>query len=276
MNAFLRMCATIAMIAALAGVHAGCSKGRPEPAAGSGSLDHAWQILSTRRWVDLTHTFGPGTPVWPGFGPAVFTPATNRSTGGPFTIETDGFRTLNYALVGQYGTHVDPPAHFSAQGQTLDQLSVTNMILRLVVFDLTPRLKEEPNHALTVSEILEWESAHGRVPRGAFAALRTDLSKDWEADPRRFQRSPFPGWTLEAIRFLYEQRGITANGHEAMDTDTTETLESEAWLLQNEHWQIEAMAHLDQVPATGALIVVAWPKPEGGLGFPVRAFAILP
>jgi kynurenine formamidase len=35
-------------------------------------------------------------------------------------------------------------------------------------------------------------------------------------------------------------------------------------------------ALLDQVPATGALIVVAWPKPKGGLGFPVRAFAILP
>ncbi len=274
MNVVLRWCATSAIIATLGGVHTGCSKGRPEPAAGA--LDHAWQILSTRRWVDLTHTFGPGTPVWSGFGPALFTPATNRSTGRPFAIETDGFRTLNYSLVGQYGTHIDPPAHFSAQGQTLDQLSVTNMILRLVVFDLTPRLRQDPNHALTVSDILEWESVHGKVPQGAFAALRTDLSKDWESDPRRFQRSPFPGWTLEAIRFLYEQRGITANGHEAMDTDTTDTLEAEAWLLRNGHWQIEVMTHLDQVPSTGSLIVVAWPKPEGGLGFPVRAFAILP
>lgn len=61
-----------------------------------------------------------------------------------------------------------------------------------------------------------------------------------------------------------------------MDTDTTETLESEAWLLQNGHWQIEVMTHLAQVPATGSLIVVAWPKPKGGLGFPVRASAILP
>jgi kynurenine formamidase len=36
------------------------------------------------------------------------------------------------------------------------------------------------------------------------------------------------------------------------------------------------MAHLDKVPATGALLVVAWPKPKDGLGFPARAFAILP
>ena len=67
-----------------------------------------------------------------------------------------------------------------------------------------------------------------------------------------------------------------ANGHEAMDTDTTKDMKSETWLLRHGHWQIEVMANLDKVPATGALIVVAWPKPKGGLGFPVRAFAILP
>jgi kynurenine formamidase len=36
------------------------------------------------------------------------------------------------------------------------------------------------------------------------------------------------------------------------------------------------MANLDKVPVTGALIVVTWPKPEHGLGFHARAFAILP
>jgi kynurenine formamidase len=61
-----------------------------------------------------------------------------------------------------------------------------------------------------------------------------------------------------------------------MDTDTTPNLESESWLLKHGHWQIEVMANLDQVPPTGALIVVTWPKPDRGLGFPCRAFAILP
>jgi kynurenine formamidase len=36
------------------------------------------------------------------------------------------------------------------------------------------------------------------------------------------------------------------------------------------------MANLDKVPATGAVIVVTWPKVENGFGFPARAFAILP
>jgi len=33
---------------------------------------------------------------------------------------------------------------------------------------------------------------------------------------------------------------------------------------------------LDEVPETGALAVVAFPKPKDGSGFPARVFAILP
>jgi kynurenine formamidase len=61
-----------------------------------------------------------------------------------------------------------------------------------------------------------------------------------------------------------------------MDTDVTDKMESETYILQHDHFQIEVMANLDQVPAKGALIVVAWPKVKDGLGFPARAFAILP
>src|SRR5262249_14220178 len=67
-------------------------------------------------------------------------------------------------------------------------------------------------------------TAHGRVPKGAFAALRTDMYKDWDADPKRFERSPFPAWAFETIKFLYEERGVTATGHESMDTDTTDKM----------------------------------------------------
>jgi kynurenine formamidase len=178
--------------------------------------------------------------------------------------------------VGQYGTHVDPPAHFAENGITMDQIPLKQMILPLVVLDDTPYLAKDPNHAFSVADLKAWERKHGRVPRGAFAALRTDMSKDWQANPERFKRSPFPAWAFETIKFLYEQRGVTATGHEALDTDTTEKMDAETYILQHGHYQIEVMANLDKVPATGALIVVSWPKVENGLGFPARAFAILP
>jgi kynurenine formamidase len=240
------------------------------------SLAEAYRIIASKQFVDLTHSFGPLTPVWKGFGPATFSAASDPTTGRPYTIEKDGFRVFFYSMVGQYGTHVDPPAHFDPGGKTMDQIPLKQMILPLVVFDMTPMLKTDPNHALSVEDVKAWERSHGRVPAGSFAAVRTDMYKDWDTNQERFKRAPFPAWSLDAIRFLYEQRGIVANGHESMDTDATDDLKSEAWVLKHGHWQIEVMANLDKVPATGALIVVTWPKPEHGLGFPARAFAILP
>jgi kynurenine formamidase len=248
----------------------------PALAAQDGSLAQAYNIIASKQFVDLTHSFSPVTPVWKGFGPATFSGAADPKTGQPYTIAKDGFRASFYSMVGQYGTHVDPPAHFDPTGMTLDDIPLKQMILPLVVFDITPMLKDNPNHALTVADIKDWERGHGRVPAGCFAALRTDMYKDWNANPERFERYPFPAWSLEAIQFLYQQRGMVANGHESMDTDTSKNLDSEKWLLTHGHWQIEAMGRLDRVPATGALIVVTWPKPERGLGFPARAFAILP
>jgi kynurenine formamidase len=244
--------------------------------AAGGSLEDAWRILSSKRFVDLTHRFGPTTPVWAGFGPATFAAATDPASGRPYTVARDGFRSTFFAMVGQYGTHVDPPAHFSEEGATLDEIPVKQMILPLEVIDMTAKLAADPAHALTIDDLEEWESAYGRVREGSFAALRTDLYRDFDSDPARFRRHPFPGWSLAAVRFLFEKRHVTAIGHEALDTDATEDMRSETWILKHGHWQIEVMAHLDEVPATGALLVVSWPKPAHGLGFPARAFAILP
>ena len=246
------------------------------PAQAQSDLARAYRVIASKQFVDLTHSFGSGTPVWSGFGQAKFSPAADPQTKRPYTIKEDGFRATYYEMVGQYGTHVDPPAHFDEKGITMDQIPLKQMILPLIVLDDTPYFAKDPNHAFSVADLKAWENKHGRVPRGSFVALRTDMYKDWDKNPERFKRQPFPAWAFETIKFLYEQRGVTATGHEAMDTDTTEKMESETYILQHGHYQIEVMANLDKVPAKGALIVVTWPKVENGLGFPARAFAILP
>jgi kynurenine formamidase len=240
------------------------------------SLAEAYHVIASKTFVDLTHAFGPDTPVWSGFGQAKMSPARDPKTGKPYTIERDGFRATYYEMPGQYGTHIDPPAHFAQDGITMDKIPLAEMILPLVVFDATPYLGGDPSHAFSVKDLHAWEEQNGRVPRGAFAALRTDMSKDFEKDREKFERTPFPGWSLEAVKFLVAERGITAIGHESLDADTTEKMATETYLLTSGHYQIEVMANLDKVPATGAVIVVSWPKVKDGLGFPARAFAILP
>jgi len=240
-----------------------------------GNLNSVYHIIAGKTFVDLSHSFGPDSPVWSGFGQAKMSPATDPKTNEPYTIAKDGFRATYYEMVGQYGTHVDPPAHFSENGITMDQIPLKRMILPLIVLDDTPYLAKDPNHAFSVADLRAWEKRHGRVPRGSFVALRTDMYKDWD-NPERFKRHPFPAWAFETIKSLYENRSVVATGHESLDTDITDNMDSETWILKHGHYQIEAMANLDKVPPKDALIVVTWPKVKNGLGFPARAFAILP
>ena len=246
------------------------------PTKAQSDLTRAYRIIGAKQYVDLTHSFGPESPVWSGFGQAKMTPAADPKTREPYTIAKDGFRATFYEMVGQYGTHVDPPAHFDEKGITMDEIPLKQMILPLIVLDNTPYQAKKENHAFSITDLQRWERKNGRIPHGAFVALRTDMYKDWDSNPERFKRTPFPAWAFETIKFLYEQRGVIATGHEAMDTDTTDKMDSETYILQHGHYQIEVMANLDKVPPKGALLVVTWPKVRKGLGFPARAFAILP
>jgi kynurenine formamidase len=83
------------------------------------------------------------------------------------------------------------------------------------------------------------------------------------------------------LQYLYETRKITASGHETTDTDpglatTKDDYSLESYILGTNHYQIELLANLDQVPEAGALVVVTFPKPKDGSGFPARVFAIVP
>src|SRR6267378_5400115 len=122
----------------------------PPAARADSELERAYRIIAGRTFVDLTHSFGPDTPVWSGFGQAKMTPAVDPQTKEPYTIAKDGFRSTYYEMVGQYGTHVDPPAHFAEDGITMDRIPLKQTILPLVVFDATPLLVKDPNHAFSI------------------------------------------------------------------------------------------------------------------------------
>src|SRR6476660_2000753 len=135
--------------------------------AADNDLARAYRVIASKRFVDLTHSFDSRSPVWSGFGQAKIAPAADPKTKRPYTIKEDGFRTTLYELVGQYGTHVDPPAHFDEEGITMDAIPLKQMILPLVVLDATPYLQTDPNHAFYLTDLRAWEKRHGRIPRGS-------------------------------------------------------------------------------------------------------------
>ena len=91
------------------------------------SLNDTYAALASKRFVDLTHAFGPKTPHWKGFGEETVTTL--------YTIKKDGFKVQQFTHVGQWGTHIDPPAHFHEGLRTVDQIPPTEMVLPLVVLE---------------------------------------------------------------------------------------------------------------------------------------------
>jgi kynurenine formamidase len=232
--------------------------------------------LRQAKYVDLTHTITPKIPVWAGFGPSIFAPAKNPATGHVYTYAVDGFEATAYMLqTDQLGTQLDPPAHWAPEFAAIDELPPTFAIRPLVVISIVRQVGRDFNYHLQVSDIRKWEQQYGRIPEGSVVMVRSDWSKRWP-DPGLALLTAFPGVSLDALKFLHLQRHILFHGHEPLDTDSTPTLEGESWLMHNGFAQAEGVANLDQVPPTGCLIEMGFPKFGGGLGGYARFIAICP
>jgi kynurenine formamidase len=242
------------------------------------SLTDALAVIQAHRFVDLTHAFAPGIPHWKG--------APDERVKTLYTVDKDGFRINEYCHIGQWGTHVDPPAHFHTGLHTVDQIEPKEMLMPLVVIDVHEQAARNPDYLLSVEDIHAWEQRHGRIPRGAFVAMRTDWAKRWPDNKALANADAagvfhYPGWSMPVLKLLYEERGITASGHETTDTDpglqtTKDDYSLESYILGTNHYQIELLANLDQVPEAGGLIFVTFPKVENGSGFPARVIAVVP
>ncbi len=265
----------------------GCGEKAVAPEADAAvelTLTQAYEVLQRKKFVDLTHSFEPGIPHWPGF-PNETVKTIYWYDKQPDTLGTGFFAQL-YCHVGQWGTHADPPAHFVKGGRTLDQIEVKEMIMPLVLFDVHTVVEQNPDYTISMDDVRQWEAKYGPVPPNAFAVMRTDWSQRWPDDAAMHNRDQagiahYPGWSREVLQYLYEERGITASGHETTDTDpgvatSQDDYSLETYILSQNHYQIELLANLDQLPESGALAVVTFPKPKGGSGFPARVFAILP
>ncbi|MFT9846833.1 cyclase family protein [Aneurinibacillus sp. REN35] len=244
----------------------------------SNDVMNALKLLKEKEWVDLTHTFGPDSPHFSAFPSAEFKTL--------FTHD-DGFFAQSFTFAGQYGTHLDAPIHFVRNTRYLDELGLKELVLPLVVIDKSKEAEKNHDFTLTVDDIVTFEEEYGRIDEGTFVALRTDWSKRWP-DKEAFENKDTdgnnhaPGWSVEALTFLFEERKVKAIGHETFDTDSAVdfqkngSLLGEYYVLEQDTYQVELLTNLDKVPAKGAVIFNIVPKPKKASGFPVRSFAVLP
>jgi kynurenine formamidase len=240
------------------------------------------KTFKSARYIDLTHAFSPYTAVWPGFSKATFKPSVSGADmegfakkGETFSYEKHGFVATAYELTtDQYGTQLDPPAHWNEYGATISDLPATFTLRPLVVINIAPKVKKDLSYAAGVEDVKEWEESHGRVPEGSVVFFRSDWSLKWQ----EYKTPPatYPGVQLKTLKFLHLDRKILFHGHEPLDTDMTATLEGEAWLMHNNFAQAEGVTNLQDVPEFGCLLSIGFAKPLGGAGGYARYVAICP
>lgn len=241
------------------------------------NLQAAYQTLKEAQWVDLTHQINETSPHFPAL------PALKKQD--IFTLK-DGFHVQEFSVVGQYGTHIDAPIHFVEGGRWLDEIDLKDFLLPLYVMDKSQAVAKNPNYELTKEDVLAFEAENGQIEAGSFVAFRSDWSKRWpDQDAIRNLNSQgiqqTPGWSHDALEFLIHERHVKAVGHETLDTDSGRAaaqngrLVEEYYLLEQDIYQLELLTNLDQVPASGSLIAIAFPHWEKATGSPVRAVAII-
>jgi kynurenine formamidase len=234
--------------------------------------------LDRLRLVFLSHVNDPATTS--GFpGDPEFTLTT------AFTVPVDGFY-LQYVQEGEHtGTHWGAPVHFHEDGLAADQLDPGDLFLPAVKIDIRDKAAHNEDYALTVDDLKDWERQHGRIPDQSAVVLWTGWGNRWgtpayanlDAEGRIHQ----PGFGLEAAQWLVDtgrlgRRGSLGTDTFGADVGIDDTFAVTSLLFHRHRISLENLANLEQLPTTGAWILVGGPRNHHGSGSPATIFGVIP
>ena len=239
------------------------------------------------RTVDLTQTLSPDTPTLvlpPEFGQCSAFKVEEISR---YDERGVAWYWNNFTVSEHTGTHFDAPVHWvtgrDLADNSVDTIAPKDFVAPAVVIDASREAAADPDFLLTREFIEAWESRHGRIPPRAWVLFRTDWSKRSVEDyvNRREDGAHTPGPSVEAVRFLVEERDAHGFGVETIGTDA-----GQAHLLDPAYpahalfhgagrYGLQCLTNLDQLPPTGAVIIAAPLKIENGSGSPLRVLALI-
>lgn len=225
--------------------------------------------------VDLTHPLHPEMPFFPAKVPLPF-----ERTQTAF-LERMGVNSGRFAMSEHQGTHLDAPVHFVESDVSVEDIPPAQLVAEAVVIDTRAAVLDDPDHRLTPDEVLAWESAHGPVPGDSYVLIDSGWGAHW-GDPERYYGRDgdgvlhFPACTPEAAALLVE-RGALGVGVDTLSVDNSRVGDSKGAAHKVLHgagrYVLENLARLDELRATGNLIIIGALPIVDGTGAPARVLA---
>lgn len=227
--------------------------------------------------VDLTHAVSADAPYWPG-------PAQSPFRHDTIAAHADGSPSMAaYAAPEHFGTHFDAPVHFGAGLASVDQIPATDLFGPAAIIDVTEKAAADEDYAVTADDVRMWESEHGPIPTGAIVVMRSGWAARWAHGDRYYNadadgRLHFPAFAEDAARFLVEERDVSGIGVDTGSVDPGNAAGFPVHEIVNGsgRFHLENLADLSALPESGAYLIVAPIKIEGGSGGQVRVFAVVP
>jgi kynurenine formamidase len=240
----------------------------------------AWE---QSRIVDLTHSFGSDTIVWPTEQNFKLIVQHAEDTPGGYYYASNRVEMPEHG-----GTHVDAPIHFSTGKQTLDQIPIERVIGTGVRIDIAAQCAGDRDYQIATWDLEQWETKHGRIQDHAIVLLNTGYARFW-TDRKDYlgtelrgqegvRRLHFPGLHPEAAAWLVRERQVKAVGIDTASIDFGQSTKFEAHvaLLSQNVPVFENLSNLHDLPARGFDVIALPMKIAGGTGGPLRIIAVLP
>jgi kynurenine formamidase len=238
--------------------------------------------LASGKVVDLTWPFDEKTIYWP-TSPSGFelkSISYGRTPGGWF-YASNAFCTPEHG-----GTHLDAPIHFAEKGRTADEIPVRQLIAPAAVIDARRQSAADADYRLTAEDVRDWEKRHGRLAAGTIVLLRTGWGARWpdrkaylgDDTPGDATRLHFPSYGREAAELLVRERRVGALGVDTASIDFGASKDFIVHQIANgaDVPGLENVAHLEELPESGAWVIALPMKIAGGSGGPLRIVALLP
>lgn len=225
------------------------------------------------RVVDMTHTLTHDFPTY--FGEPQF------FAEDVFAFANDGFNLKMLRVNEHTGTHIDAPLHFTDGGTSIDEVAVETLVCPLAVLDIKEKAVADPDAQVTPDDLSAWISEHGPFPEGACVAQNAGWQQRLGTPQFRNAdnegKMHFPGFHVEAVQMLLDEANVAGIAVDTLSIDygpSADFVAHYTWLPAG-RWAVENMANLDDVPATGATLIVGAPKHQGGTGGPCRLIALV-
>ncbi len=239
--------------------------------------------------VDLTQPLTESTPVIQLPPPFANTPGLTREEISRYDERGPAWAWYTLTIGEHVGTHVDAPIHWvtGKDGDDIGSIKPETLVGPACVIDKTAETEAaNGNYLLTVADLEAWEAEHGQIPDGAWVLLRSgwgSRAQDQDAFLNVGENGPeTPGPDVEASRWLASERGIAGFGTETVGIDAGAAggmdppFPLHNLLLGSGKLGLTQLANLEQLPMTGALLVVAPLRLVGGTGSPSRVYAFVP